>query len=208
MNEPNCNTPLDSTPTADFMPDFMPDPMPDFMPQVVLSDQPDQSDQFLNRLVDTLTSSPVEATDGSRAFHGCFVPSDTPLIPPLDTAPIAIKLDFIVARAFYFNPRISIMNIGGEDMLYDGRTFYSIRETTYRIIIRLSQMTLTPAEQRLSFARLLDIAPRAKPSLIEISPTLMWDKDTATLIDMTDHTSNRAEEQAEEENQGEKENDN
>lgn len=201
MNEPNCNTPLDSTPTADFM------------PQIVLSDQSDQSDQFLDRLVDTLTSSPVEATDGNRAFHGCFVPSDTPLVPPLDTAPIAIKLDFIVARAFYFNPRISIMNIGGEDMLYDGRTFYSIRESTYRVIIRLSQMTLTPAEQRLSFARLLDIAPRAKPSLIEISPTLMWDKNTATLIDMTDHTSNRAEEQAEEqetkeENQGEKENDN
>lgn len=189
MNELDYNTPPDSTPTADFI------------PQVVLSNQsdqfttPSQSDQFLDRLVDTLTSSPVEATDGNRAFHGCFVPNDTPLVPPLDTAPIAVKLDFIVARAFYFNPRISIMNIGGEDMLYDGRTFHSIREATYRVIIRLSQMTLTPVEQRLSFARLLDIAPHAKPSLIEISPTLMWDKDTATLIDMTDYTSNQAEKQ-------------
>lgn len=204
MNEPNCNTPLDSTPTAD----FMPDPMPDFMPQVVLSDQPDQPDQFLNRLVDTLTSSPVEVTDEDRAFYERFVPGDTPLIPPQNSAPIAIKLDFIVARAFYFNPRLSIINVGGEDMLYDGKLFYEIRGDACSVMTRLSHMVLTPTERRLSFARLLDVAPRAKPSLIEISPTLMWDKDTATLIDMTDHTSNRAEEQAEEENQGEKENDN
>lgn len=166
--------------------------------------------QFLDRLVDTIASSPVEVTDEDRAFYERFVPGDTPLIPPQNSAPIAIKLDFIVARAFYFNPSLSIINVGGEDMLYDGKLFYEIRGDTSSVMTRLSHMVLTPTERRLSFARLLDIAPRANLSLIEISPTLMWDKDTATLIDTTDYISSKKEEQENEEKvgEGEERNDN
>ena len=89
------------------------------------------SDQFLDRLVDTITSTPAEATDEDRAFYGCFVPGDTPLVPPLLTAPIAVKLDIIVARAFYFNPRLSMINVGGEDMLCVMATSFTRRERTH-----------------------------------------------------------------------------
>lgn len=171
------------------------------------SDQ--SSDQFLDRLVDTITNSPVEATDEDRAFYGCFVPGDTPLIPPLLTAPIAVKLDFIVARAFYFNPRLSMINVGGEDMLCDGNFFYETREDTCSVMTRLTHMALTATERRLSFARLIDVAPRANISLIEVSPTLTWDKDTATLIDTTeDRLGYQTNEENQEEKQGEEENDN
>lgn len=167
------------------------------------------SDQFLDRLVDTITSTPVEATDEDRAFYGCFVPGDTPLIPPLLTAPIAVKLDFIVARAFYFNPRLSMINVGGEDMLCDGNFFYETREDACSVMTRLAHMALTATERRLSFARLIDVAPRANISLIEVSPTLTWDKDTATLIDTTeDGLGYQTNEENQEEKQGEEENDN
>lgn len=173
------------------------------------SDQ--SSDQFLDRLVDTITSTPVEATDEDRAFYGCFVPGDTPLIPPLLTAPIAVKLDFIVARAFYFNPRLSMINVGGEDMLCDGNFFYETREDACSVMTRLAHMALTATERRLSFARLIDVAPRANISLIEVSPTLTWDKDAATLIDTTGHTDgkvNGENQENQEEKQGEEGNDN
>lgn len=167
------------------------------------------SDQFLDRLVDTITSTPVEATDEDRAFYGCFVPGDTPLIPPLLTAPIAVKLDFIVARAFYFNPRLSMINVGGEDMLCDGNFFYETREDACSVMTRLTHMALTATERRLSFARLIDVAPRANISLIEVSPTLTWDKDAATLIDTTeDRLDYQTNEENQEEKQGEEEDDN
>ena len=72
------------------------------------------------------------------------------------------------------------MNVGGEDVVYDGVSVFRIRE--YNRILGLAKMVLPREYQILSFNRLLTLLPRGTNSTIEISPTLYWDKERGELL--------------------------
>lgn len=136
---------------------------------------------YLDQLVETLQNDNRDRFVGSedRAFSGKFIPSDSPLVPPAISASLDDKLDFIVARAMYFYPRLMIMNVGGEDVVYDGVSVFRMSE--YNRILYLAKMVLPREYQILSFNRLLTLLPRGTNSTIEISPTLYWDKERGEL---------------------------
>lgn len=141
------------------------------------------NDPYLDRLVETF-SEREEKMGEMSAFLGCFIPSDSPLVPPKYSAPLEDKLDFIVARAIYFNPRLSLYTQGGEEMLFTGEellpaTINNLSKNNP--ISTLSRMSLSTDMARLAFIRLLTTLPRASDSLIEVSPTLVWDKDKGEL---------------------------
>ena len=147
------------------------------------------NDPYLDRLVETFSEKEEEKEkkeekEEIQAFLGCFIPSDSPLVPPRISAPLEDKLDFIVARAIYFNPRLSLYTQGGEEMLFTGEellpaTINNLSKSNP--ISTLSRMSLSTDMARLAFMRLLTTLPRASSSLIEISPTLVWDKDKGEL---------------------------
>lgn len=142
------------------------------------------NDPYLDRLVETFSEKEEEKEkkiEEEMAFLGCFIPSDSPLVPPRISAPLEDKLDFIVARAIYFNPRLSLCDYGGEKMLFTGEELLETSVLSKNPITKLSRMSLSTDMARLAFMRLLTTLPRASDSLMEISPTLVWDKDKGEL---------------------------
>lgn len=142
------------------------------------------NDPYLDRLVETFSKreeEKEEKIEEEMAFSGCFIPSDSPLVPPRISAPLEDKLDFIVARAIYFNPRLSLCDYGGEKMLFTGEELLETSVLSKNPITKLSRMSLSTDMARLAFMRLLATLPRASDSLIEVSPTLVWDKDKGEL---------------------------
>lgn len=138
------------------------------------------NDPYLDRLVETF-SEREENTPEMSAFLGCFIPSDSPLVAPKASAPLEDKLDFIVARAIYFNPRLSLYAQGGKEMLFDGEGLMFVDALNKNPITLLSRMSLSTDMARLALIRLLATLPRASDNLIEVSPTLVWDKDKGEL---------------------------
>lgn len=145
------------------------------------TDHTDHTDPYLDRLVETFSERQEQASQA--AFSGCFIPSDSPLVPPSPSAPLEDKLDFVVARAMYFNPRLSLYTQGGEEMLFTGEELLPITANVLfkNPITALARMSLPADIARLAFMRLISMLPRASSSLIEISPTLVWDKDKGIL---------------------------
>lgn len=142
------------------------------------------NDPYLDRLVETFSEKEEEKEEKieeEMAFSGCFIPSDSPLVAPKTSAALEDKLDFIVARAIYFNPRLSLCDYGGTEMLFTGEELLETSVLSKNPITKLSRMSLSTDMARLAFMRLLSILPRASSSLIEISPTLVWDKDKGEL---------------------------
>lgn len=140
------------------------------------------NDPYLDRLVETFSKREEEEEETEEmAFSGCFIPSDSPLVAPKTSAPLEDKLDFIVARAIYFNPRLSLCDYGGDKMLFTGEELLETSVLSKNPIAKLSHMSLSTDMARLSLMRLLTTLPRASSSLIEISPTLVWDKDKGEL---------------------------
>ena len=143
------------------------------------------NDPYLDRLVETFSKreeeEKIEEKIEEMAFSGCFIPSDSPLVAPKTSAPLEDKLDFIVARAIYFNPRLSLCDYGGEKMLFTGEELLETSVLSKNPITKLSRMSLSTDMARLAFMRLLTTLPRASDSLIEVSPTLVWDKDKGEL---------------------------
>ena len=143
------------------------------------------NDPYLDRLVETFSKreeeEKIEEKIEEMAFSGCFIPSDSPLVAPKTSAALEDKLDFIVARAIYFNPRLSLCDYGGEKMLFTGEELLETSVLSKNPITKLSRMSLSTDMARLAFMRLLSILPRASDSLIEVSPTLIWDKDKGEL---------------------------
>lgn len=142
------------------------------------------NDPYLDRLVETFSKKEEEEEkkeEEEMAFSGCFIPSDSPLVPPRVSAPLEDKLDFIVARAMYFNPRLSLCDYGGEKMLFTGEELLETSVLSKNPITKLSRMSLPADIARLSLMRLLTTLPQASSNLIEISPTLVWDKDKGEL---------------------------
>ena len=142
------------------------------------------NDPYLDRLVETFSEKEEEKEEKieeEMAFSGCFIPSDSPLVAPKTSAALEDKLDFIVARAIYFNPRLSICDYGGTKMLFTGEELLETSVLSKNPITKLSRMSLSTDMARLAFMRLLTTLPRASDSLIEVSPTLVWDKDKGEL---------------------------
>lgn len=155
------------------------------------------NDPYLDRLVETFSEreeEKEEKIEEEMAFSGCFIPSDSPLVPPRISAPLEDKLDFIVARAIYFNPRLSLYTQGGEEMLFTGEellpaTINNLSKNNP--IATLSRMSLSTDMARLAFMRLLATLPRASSSLIEVSPTLVWDKDKGELREIKENETKK-----------------
>ena len=142
------------------------------------------NDPYLDRLVETFhekEEEKKEKIEEEMAFSGCFIPSDSPLVAPKTSAALEDKLDFIVARAIYFNPRLSLCDYGGTEMLFTGEELLETSVLSKNPITKLSRMSLSTDMARLALMRLLTTLPRASSSLIEISPTLVWDKDKGEL---------------------------
>lgn len=142
------------------------------------------NDPYLDRLVETFSEreeEKEEKIEEEMAFSGCFIPSDSPLVAPKTSAALEDKLDFIVARAIYFNPRLSLCDYGGTEMLFTGEELLETSVLSKNPITKLSRMSLSTDMARLAFMRLLTTLPRASDSLIEVSPTLVWDKDKGEL---------------------------
>jgi len=142
------------------------------------------NDPYLDRLVETFSEreeEKEEKIEEEMAFSGCFIPSDSPLVAPKTSAALEDKLDFIVARAIYFNPRLSLCDYGGTEMLFTGEELLETSVLSKNPITKLSRMSLSTDIARLAFMRLLTTLPRASDSLIEVSPTLVWDKDKGEL---------------------------
>lgn len=142
------------------------------------------NDPYLDRLVETFSEreeEKEEKIEEEMAFSGCFIPSDSPLVAPKISAALEDKLDFIVARAIYFNPRLSLCDYGGTEMLFTGEELLETSVLSKNPITKLSRMSLSTDIARLAFMRLLTTLPRASDSLIEVSPTLVWDKDKGEL---------------------------
>lgn len=142
------------------------------------------NDPYLDRLVETFSEKEEEKEEKieeEMAFSGCFIPSDSPLVAPKTSATLEDKLDFIVARAIYFNPRLSLCDYGGTEMLFTGEELLETSVLSKKPITKLSRMSLSTDMARLAFMRLLATLPRASSSLIEVSPTLVWDKDKGEL---------------------------
>lgn len=142
------------------------------------------NDPYLDRLVETFSEreeEKEEKIEEEMAFSGCFIPSDSPLVAPKTSAALEDKLDFIVARAIYFNPRLSLCDYGGTEMLFTGEELLETSVLSKNPITKLSRMSLSTDMARLAFMRLLATLPRASSSLIEVSPTLVWDKDKGEL---------------------------
>lgn len=142
------------------------------------------NDPYLDRLVETFSEKEEEKEEKieeEMAFSGCFIPSDSPLVAPKTSAALEDKLDFIVARAIYFNPRLSICDYGGTKMLFTGEELLETSVLSKNPITKLSRMSLSTDMARLAFMRLLTTLPRASDGLIEVSPTLVWDKDKGEL---------------------------
>lgn len=142
------------------------------------------NDPYLDRLVETFSEreeEKEEKIEEEMAFSGCFIPSDSPLVAPKTSAALEDKLDFIVARAIYFNPRLSLCDYGGTEMLFTGEELLETSVLSKNPITKLSRMSLSTDMARLAFIRLLATLPRASDSLIEVSPTLVWDKDKGEL---------------------------
>lgn len=142
------------------------------------------NDPYLDRLVETFSEreeEKEEKMEEEMAFSGCFIPSDSPLVAPKTSAALEDKLDFIVARAIYFNPRLSLCDYGGEKMLFTGEELLETSVLSKNPITKLSRMSLSTDMARLAFMRLLATLPRASDGLIEVSPTLVWDKDKGEL---------------------------
>lgn len=142
------------------------------------------NDPYLDRLVETFSEKEEEKKEKieeEMAFSGCFIPSDSPLVAPKTSAALEDKLDFIVARAIYFNPRLSLCDYGGTEMLFTGEELLETSVLSKNPITKLSRMSLSTDMARLAFMRLLTTLPRASDSLIEVSPTLVWDKDKGEL---------------------------
>lgn len=142
------------------------------------------NDPYLDRLVETFSEreeEKEEKIEEEMAFSGCFIPSDSPLVAPKTSAALEDKLDFIVARAIYFNPRLSLCDYGGTEMLFTGEELLETSVLSKNPITKLSRMSLSTDMARLAFMRLLTTLPRASDGLIEVSPTLVWDKDKGEL---------------------------
>lgn len=142
------------------------------------------NDPYLDRLVETFSEKEEEKEEKieeEMAFSGCFISSDSPLVAPKTSAALEDKLDFIVARAIYFNPRLSLCDYGGTEMLFTGEELLETSVLSKNPITKLSRMSLSTDMARLAFMRLLATLPRAPDSLIEVSPTLVWDKDKGEL---------------------------
>lgn len=142
------------------------------------------NDPYLDRLVETFSEKEEEKEEKieeEMAFSGCFIPSDSPLVAPKTSAALEDKLDFIVARAIYFNPRLSLCDYGGTEMLFTGEELLETSVLSKNPITKLSRMSLSTDMARLAFMRLLTTLPRASDGLIEVSPTLVWDKDKGEL---------------------------